>query len=150
MKQNNTYEFLKDKLGQTDLYYKDVKNEFQEYKKTDQLAALFLESPSDELITVKVIAVSNAPFQKTVRALQDLSFQKLIIPDIEDWVIIDRNFNYEIHHCKTKAKTDMIFGEIKEIGQNLAYFASASVDYPSVVIEKERAPTNYLLNSTIV
>ncbi|KAL4476431.1 hypothetical protein ABPG74_010164 [Tetrahymena malaccensis] len=150
MDQNTTYEFLKKKLEQTDLYFKDDKHEFQEYKKTDEMNTLFLESSPNEIITVKVIVESNSPFEKIVRALQDLSYFKQITPDLEQWVIIDRNVNYEIHHCKTKAKTDMIFGEIKQIDQKLAYFTSASVDYPSIVIDQERTLTNYILNSTVV
>ncbi|KAL4476432.1 hypothetical protein ABPG74_010165 [Tetrahymena malaccensis] len=166
MDQENIYKFLQGKLEQTDLYHKDEQKQFQEYRKTDKMIALFLVviyfkltfnstlqnqgSQLDELISVKVVSVSNTPFQKTIRALQDFSFQKLITPDIEEWVIIDRNVNYEIHHCKTKSKTDMIFGEIKQVGQNIAYFVSASIDNPSVVVEKERALTKYFLNSTVV
>ncbi|EAR88142.1 hypothetical protein TTHERM_00016070 (macronuclear) [Tetrahymena thermophila SB210] len=150
MDQNTTYEFLKKKQDQTDFYYKDVDHQFKEYRKTDQMMTLFLESSPSEIITVKVVVESNSPFEKIVRALQDLSYFKQITPDLEQWVIIDRNVNYEIHHCQTKAKTDMIFGEIKQISQNLAYFTSASVDHPSIVIDKDRTLTNYMLNSTVV
>ncbi|KAL4493931.1 hypothetical protein ABPG72_021948 [Tetrahymena utriculariae] len=150
MDQNTTYDYLKEKLDQTDMYYKDFKQEFKEYKKTDKVMTMFLETSPNEIITVKVVVESNSPFEKIVRAVQDLSYFKQITPDLEQWVIVDKNVLYEIHHCKTKAKTDMIFGEVKKIDQSLAYFTSASVDYPSILIEQERTLTNYILNSTVV
>lgn len=90
---------------------------------------------------MKTVIKVNIPFEKVVSALNDIQYLKNQTPNLEDWIVAEKNDSYLIHHYKTSAKTDIIFGEVKEHSENLSIFAGASVDFPSITLGEGRTLT---------